>query len=332
MDESHPVLRQRGFILNTGPLREFAANLDLLQRAGELSLNCYGSFRSGKTTAREYVAKKHSSRHVVISTILERQQQASRIDRFDFWTGFATSDGPRLASGSPAIAYARLVNWIRARAEDVDSPRVFVLIDESQYLTPQHGAMLKRFVDELIAVKLAPFVLLFGSAAVEQHPAALQRVGMSDVVDRFYTRWHRFRGIRLAEIPSVLRMYDRPLADRATSFSEDFAGPAFERGWRLETDARAFGAEFAHLNRELCAPHPDEVPTKFLTTAVRLYLLKLHEAGEGSKPDEAWIRECVHASGIAESLRAAAPAPRVARHGAPRSRRHGGTLDESDAR
>jgi len=186
-----------------------------------------------------------------------------------------------------------------------------LMIDESQNLVEYHYSMLKVFVDELIDLKLSPFLLQSAQPEIQQRPEQLLKENLHDLVDRFFTRWHRMRGLQFEELPGVLGAYDslRWTADKnspaqAPTFTEFFA-PRLARSGGLVTLAPQFFKAFREINRAAGRLPDDELETKYVVSAIRVFLIDLENDPNliSSADLTAAIEKAVRQSGILENRR-----------------------------
>ena len=306
--ELHPVLRQRAFVIQSPPYEEFEAVFEECLRVGELALCMYAPPRAGKTTSQTYLARKleQARRAVVVSTRIPRQQQP-RIDQAEFWSWFLEARQLKPLASSHGRLREQFVNGLRVAADTDETQRVILMCDEGQNLVLQHLALLKALVDELIDKGLSPFVLLVAQPEIQLRPEALRKGNYQDLIDRFFTRWHRLRGLGLGEFEEFIGNYDElrwPQPD-GPSFTAHFAGPQVARGWSLRGVAADFRREFNALNKSLGLGELRELETKFLTAAVRLLLTRVQQAnadGNTVRMPEL-IAESVRGSGLIEARR-----------------------------
>lgn len=315
MHDRHPVLRHRAFVIPSPPLQEFETALKRKIRGGELSLCLYGPPRVGKTSAIQYVlhdlqAKKKT---VIRKASFEKQQLPSRVDRADFWRCFLGGLAANTASWrSPASARTALLNGLMAESDTLRTDTVLIVVDEAQNLVVHHLSMLKLLIDELIDLGRNPFLLLSAQPEILDRPDTLVRNNLHDLVDRFFTQWHRMRGLRTNEFANFLHAYDElrwPAAkdeksSQGPTFTEYFA-PQLATNGGLVTLSPYFEDYFRELNRSIGNKPDLEVETKYLVSAIRVFLLHLRAARRLPVPSAvaAAIKDAVGQCGIIESRR-----------------------------
>lgn len=304
--DTHPLLRQRGFAIESPPLQEFVEHFELGIQVGELSLCAYGEPRTGKTTAGQFLSRRVEEEGVAVvaSALIERQQHPKNIDKKEFWDGFLPP-GKRKSYLSPGRTHLDLINYLAVRADKANNDRLVLICDEAQNLVVQHLAMLKMLVDELIKEQFTPFVLLLAQPDVTNLIEQLEKQRLVDLLDRFFTQMHRFRGLTPPEIRGVLTEYDvldYPQGS-GVSFTQYFASELFHRGWRLENEAPTFEGAFRAVHEKFRLGPFRELRMKYLTAAVRCLLTTL-KAGDSKTPSEL-VPDCVRRSGIIEAQRVA---------------------------
>lgn len=314
LPQKHPVLRHRGFVIQSPPLKEFETACYQCLDSGELSLCLYGTPRVGKTSALNYLAfdLQNKGRAAIRKATFEQQQSATRIDRADFWRKFLGDGADGLASWrNPASARTALINGLMVDSDRRGTDCVMLMIDEAQNLVVHHYSMLKVLIDELIDLKRSPFLLLAAQPEIQQRPDELLKKNFHDLVDRFFTRWHRMRGLYFTELEGFLSAYDnlRWSPDKKSgtpvpTFTEFFA-PLLANSGGLAVLAPQFAEAFREINREVGRLPEDELETKYVASALRVFLLEVSEnTGALSPKDLAKvIRRAVQRSGIFENRR-----------------------------
>lgn len=301
--DTHPVLRQRGFAIEAPPVREFLERFDNCLRVGELSLCAYGVPRVGKTTTLRHLSRVLEENCItVVAGSIERQQRPKVIDKKELWDEFLKTELQK-AWHSPSASREALLNHLMVSADRLGNKRVVLLCDEAQNLVVQHLAMLKKLTDELIHEGFSPFILIMGQSEILRQIEKLREERLYDLVDRFFTNQHRFRGLSPDEIQAVLAAYDViefPLGS-GISFTAYFAPELFRAGWRLEVEAEAFAREFSSVYLEYRLGAFKELEMKYLVSAVRWLLTSLSE--QRRIAPSRLIGECVRRCGLIEARR-----------------------------
>lgn len=302
MATPHPLLVPQGFTFKSPPLVEFVEEFSRLVQNGEVSMVCYGAPRFGKSTARRFLQEKldANGQMVVVSAILDRDVK-NRDSRNSLWRDLLRGKD-RSANLMSASPYDTLFNKLCVEADMRETSRVLVILDEAQNLTLEKLAGLKKFIDELIEHGLAPFVLLMAQPEILIRPARLKVFHFEDLIDRFFTRMYRFRGLSPDEIVGVLSLFDKTEwpESSGTSFTAHFLETPWKQGWRLENQAITFKAKFAALNKRLNTG-TNEIGMKYLVTAVRILFNTMKGASYQPFELDALIEASVSQSGLAQA-------------------------------
>jgi type II secretory pathway predicted ATPase ExeA len=326
MMNSHPILKQNGFIMPAPPLVEFIQEFSRLHQNGELSMIFYGKHRYGKSTARRYLlaALAARKRMVVLSASIGRDiKQTDKRDRI--WRDFLRGQNP----DEPVISnrpYDVVLKKVQVEADALGTDDIVVIIDEAQNLSLERLGDLKKFIDDLIDLGLSPFVLLIAQPEILQRPERLKRFHKEDLVDRFFTEVHRFRGLKPTEIEDVLAFYDEEQWGGKT-YTEYFVPDLWNEGWRLKSQAGQFRHEFAELNRSL-STGTDEIGMKYLVAAVRGFFNDIRNKKPELDEQAATIRACVAGSGLVTAWKVVGNSERHAAETLGKSRRR---MREADA-
>ena len=314
LPKKHPVLRQRSFVIPSAPLREFEAAFFACLEEGELSMCLHGTPRVGKTSSLQYLSYslQKTKRAAFRRATFEQQQAATRIDRDDFWRKFLGEGADSLPSWrNPAAARLAVVNGLMVDSETMGTDCVMLMIDEAQNLVIHHFSMLKVLMDELIDLGRSPFFLLSSQPEIQQRPDELIRKNCHDLVDRFFTRWHRMRGLHPHEIKEFISAYDElrwspeeGAGGSPPTFTEFFA-PDLTKSGGLGTLSTYFSEAFKDLNREVGRQPDDELETKYLVSAIRVFLIEVNANPRllSSKELALTVRHAVRRCGIYENRR-----------------------------
>lgn len=302
MESIHPILLQQAFTIKAPPLQEFVLEFGRLVKNGELSMVCYGSPRAGKTTARRFLQSglDKVKQAIVLSAFIEldpgRTDNKNRLWR-DLLRGT-----DRALSMAPSNPYDALFNKICVDADRYDVNRVLIILDEAQNLSLEKLGGLKKLVDELIEHGLSPFVLLMAQPQILARPKRLQFFQYQDLVDRFFTRMHRFRGVLPGEIAGVLKFYDETQwpSESGISFTAGFVPQLWATGWRMEQQAPLFQSVIADLSRRLSLPN-NEIGMKYLVTSVRILLNYLSDGSSEPRDIKELILKSVKDSGLVQA-------------------------------
>lgn len=311
MPKTHPVLKQHGFTIKTPPLVEMVQTFSLLLNQGEMSMVYYGRQRWGKSCVRRYLVETLQRKQEMVVVWAEVQRDVGRrLPRDRLWRELlrAKDQHANLYSSHP---YDTLVNKLRVEADALDTDKVVLLLDEGQNLTLEGLGDLKKLVDDLVDYGLTPFVVLGAQPEILLRPERLKRFHKEDIVDRFFTQTHRFRGLEPKEFADVLGYYDTATWDGKT-YTEHFLPRLWQQGLRLSAQAGTFGEAFTDLNRRL-GTGTDEVGMKYLTASVRRFFATVGEGTPTFSSQTQTVWECVKGSGLAESWKVVGDSERHAR-------------------
>ncbi len=289
---THPVLSPTGVVFKAPPLTEFLQEFSRLVSMGEVSLACVGLPRTGKSTAKRFLKAQFEANGKMAVYSATLQKGGGR--RGSFWRDFLRQQSAGLALMTH-LPYDALFNDILATADRLGTDKVLLVIDEAQNLSMQKLAALKKLTDELQDHALAPFTLLFAQSDWTALLEALTAHGYFDLVDRFLSRRHRFRGLYLTEIEGFLRAYDQARwpPDSGTTYTQFFAPERWQQGWRLASAA----PEFIEAFKAQLLSGEKEVRMKFVAMAARAFLVDQ----QTQPPTKALVEKAVRDSGIVQS-------------------------------
>lgn len=303
-DDTHPLLREGGFAIESPPLKEFQKEFAAGLKAGRPSLLTYGKPRIGKTMACRYLKRVLQESGTVVAYIqVERQQKANQVDKQEFW-GWFLSNLHRRVGYSAGNSRDVLLNSLLVAADRCSNRRIVLILDEAQYLTIQHLAMLKQLVDSLINEGMSPFVLLSASPEILTRVDMLRQNDLHDLIGRFFTRTHKFRGLAPPEMAPVLSAIDhmRYPADSLVTFTAYFAPQLWAQGWRLASMAPDFERGFREAYKKFRLGGLVELEMNYFISAVRWMLTSLRSTPTAC-PGEL-VMESVLQSGIVAAHRA----------------------------
>jgi len=250
----------------TPPLREGLEEFQSRLGKGLAGLTVYGMPDTGKSTMMSLLYERitESKKAVVYRTEMASSSTGER----QLMRELAGSQQP-FPSLTPKEAFVR---GAQVRCEQLETPRVIILIDEAQMLTLQHLELLRGVFASLTAAGLAPFAGLFAQPEIARRRWELKHAGDVSLVNRFLGRLHQFRGLRRNEFEEVLSLFDttRWPADGPT-YTQQFGRAFWDRGGRLAQLAHSFAGEFEALSLEW-GRSPDDLPVSYLNEAVHTFL------------------------------------------------------------
>lgn len=300
----HPLERVGAICFKVAPMQEFLQEFKRLIDAGDLSMICHGLSRSGKSTVLAYLvrlaAEKNSA--VVFNAIASGTDSHSKT-----YTRLARELTESRGGKSPFSHFSdaeALVKRAEADAHNLAVNRVIFLIDEAQELTDEQLIGLKELMQNLINKGLSPFVLLFAQPEILDRQAQLMRNGRMSLVDRFFLRKHRLKGLALEDFPHVLEFYDttRWPATTGPTYTEYFLPESWARGLRMKDLSSAFQDSFEKIAQKFVREKGD-IPIKYLIFAANSVLLNARENARKSMDIKSNIDSAVRSSGIVESFK-----------------------------
>lgn len=287
------MLRPRGFIINTAPLRECIQVFQQHLSDAEQSMYCYAPSRYGKTSVLASIERRLREGRVGACLPVHIVNFDERNPSAKFYHALRTGSSEDVRHhaqfGSPRQA---LLNKIRNDCDKCGTSRVIFLLDEAQGLTLLQYDVLKSLHEELISMDLDPFSLLMAQPELVMRADELRSAQLlrHDLVDRFLTRGHRLRGLKRADFEETCRFYDEARWPESTglTYTQHFVNELWRDGWRLAAYADRLWGAFELLARSLEVYDDNfEVGTKFMTKAVLRLLTRLSETTETKLYDRA---------------------------------------------
>ncbi len=301
--EVHPVERQGGIFFNTPPVLEFSKTLRGLFDAGDTSLAVHGQSRCGKSTLFNTLVSygaAHKNAVVFNATMSGTSDSAS-------WLKLARELADSRGGRSPFYSMSNeeaLVKRAESDAHELNVYRVLVLIDEAQELSLEQFLGLKKFTQVLINRGLSTFVLQFGQPEILAVPRKLAGANRTSLVDRFFLRKHRLRGLRQTEYSGFLAFYDKTVwpTPNGRTYTEHYLPDLWAQGWRMETYSSHFQRSF-HLITKKFFRDPDDIPVKYLAFVANKLLLNAKEVRGHGADVGSLIDRYANDSGIVESYK-----------------------------
>ena len=306
---NHPLLIPNGFQISTKPTEAFANFILHNVEEDHHGVPAYGAGGLGKTSAQEYLTD-HVSKWLIDGNekpigVASRLIMPSGQRRSDgaFYTAF--NNRLKLSSCDRLPAQKgkdRLVNYVKARCGQAQLPLMVMFIDNAQRITRAEYEYLAD-IDELITdAKLRLFFVF-----VRQSDATGVDVtdDWSDYPSHMVRRWfmatHPFQPLNgAADVVHALGRFDHaatwPTPDMP--FSRFFAGPAFDGGWTLASEAGGILEAVAALRSANNLPPSDAWPMATFTLTVRHLLANVAASNpkfERFTPED--VRQALLASG-----------------------------------
>lgn len=301
--EVHPLERQGAIFFTTPPILEFSRTLRGLVDAGDTSLICYGQSRGGKTSLCSALIRfaAESKNAVVFNATMSG-------------TGDGAMSWPRLArelidsrgGRSPFYSMSQeeaLVKRAESEAHELGVHRILVLIDEAQELSTEQLLGLKKFMQVLINRGLSTFLLLFGQPEILAMPSRLAGADRTSLVDRFFLRKHRLRGLRRPEFTQFLASFDQTVwpEPNGPSYTAHYLPDLWAQGWKMASQSNHFQRALHNIARTFHRD-PDDIPVKYLAFAATKLLFNANETRSQCAELGPLIEMYVLDSGIVESF------------------------------
>jgi hypothetical protein len=299
MKQQHPLTFENGARLDTPPLRELSDALTKFAFQGCVCLLVYGMPRTGKSTASMVVAERVESVRaaVVYSTVIKAETGSFST----LMQALQLSRGGRLRFPSLRAENA-FIRQALADCEELETVRVWILIDEAQYLSYEQMIGLKGTLTEMARSGLAPLCVLFGQPEMLAKPQKFKSAGDASLVHRFVSHKYRMRGLTREEFGQVLKLYDdsRWPEEGGPTYTEYFAPEHWAKGWRMTNLEphlkKAFSAVSESKGRSL-----DDLPVAYFMEAATSVLQELDEATPDKEKLEKMVRQAVNATGLADT-------------------------------
>jgi type II secretory pathway predicted ATPase ExeA len=294
----HPLTYENGARLDTPPLKELLNALTKFAFQGCVCLLVYGMPRTGKSTASIVVAERvqSSKAALVYSTVI-------KTDKGSFSTllqSLQISRGGHVRFPSLKTENA-FIRQVIADCDELGTQRVWILVDEAQYLSYEQLIGLKGTLTDLARNGLAPFVVLFAQPEMLAKPQKFKSAGDASLVHRFVSHKYRLRGLQRAEFPAVLRLYDETIwPEDGMTYTQHFAPKHWEQGWRMTNLAAYLTAQFTRI-AVTKGQSPDDVPIAYFMEAATSVLQDLDEAKPTASELERRVRSAVDATGLEDT-------------------------------
>lgn len=268
----------------------------------------YGKPRLGKTRAILYLSKllpdKFSSSLPIISLSCRDYRIAS--ESIFFEDLLRTAGHSIVKRGNSSAKRDRLLEFLYEKVELTGQDRLILFIDEAQKL---HEIQYKWLIDlhnELDRLSKNLIVLLVGQPDLEHQYSAFLHTGKSQIIGRFMTHQHEFRGLREVEdILVCLNGYDEVSEypeKSGCSFTRYFYPTAFSLGWRLAHESETLWNAFLETWEKYGFVGRVEIPMQYFCRTIE-YVLKRHSSLKDPHPNlsmRIW-KEAILCSGFVEA-------------------------------
>nr|WP_281378875.1 AAA family ATPase [Paenibacillus phyllosphaerae] len=270
----------------------------------------YGRPRLGKTSAVKFAIENLPTQVGAPLPILIANSNSYRVpseEKF-FYDLLSDFRFPFPAKRKPAEMRRQIANLMLEKAERSKVRRIILIMDEAHRLTEFHYNWLMDIYNELDREKVSMSVISVGQEELLSRRTFFLEHKKSQIIGRFMTHEHQFCGLRtLDEIRMVLKCYDSPEIstypkDSGWSYTRYFFPEGYERGERLEKEAKQLYNLFVEIRKEHGVSSEFEIPMEYFAFTIE-NALKVYGA-HGDQSD--WItinqwKESIRLTGYIES-------------------------------
>lgn len=247
----------------------------------------YGAQRNGKSRACSYLAGTLGSvlgyEVAVLHWTIPDQIESKQTEREFVQEQLQQSNCPRVSGRDLAVLRRRCHSHLVELAHGCGSRRLIILIDEAQNLTrKQYGYLIHTF-NSLEQLGIHPFFLLVGQPELRNTPGSWAEASGMQVLGRFFSREHLYRGVDVSEITMVLQAFDVPVENDTESVFARVFPDAYAAGWSLEKLGKPFEEAMAITMRQHNISNGLRLPMQYLRSTL---LEVLHEALDNRKAPE----------------------------------------------
>lgn len=256
-------------------------------RVDQPGATVYGAQRNGKSRACSYLAGTLSSvlgyEVAVIHWTIPDQIESKQTEREFVQEQMQQSNCPRVGGRDLAVLRRRCHSHLVELAHACGSRRLIILIDEAQNLTrKQYGYLIHTF-NSLEQLGVHPFFLLVGQPELRNTPGSWAEASGMQVLGRFFSREHLYRGVDVSEITLVLQAFEVPVENDTESVFARVFPAAYAGGWSLEKLGTPFEEAVAMTMREQNISSGLRLPMQYLRSTL---LGVLHQALDTGKAPE----------------------------------------------
>lgn len=294
---THPVTTGK-YVLATTPINEFLSKLDNWIEFRMLGATVYGNPRLGKTHAityaKNYVKEEYPS--LPVFTHLCKTHKTPSGDAF--YTELLQSVGHKYQKGKIPEKRDRIIKFLMASASAKGANRILLFMDDAQLLTELHYKWLMDIQNELAKENIILTTILVGQEELIHYRATLSDANQGQIVGRFMTTQHRFRGLEtITDIKECLKRYDEDTEyprNSGYSFTQYFFPEAYtSHRFRLQNSAKNLVTAVQKLHSQRGMRKKFELPMQFMTSATE-YCLKRFGV-DGMNVDELTVKHWMEA-------------------------------------
>jgi hypothetical protein len=203
-------------------------------RLGFRGMAVDGQQRCGKTSACEFLQRTLSDTiGYPIATFLWSIPEFASTERDFVQERLRDSGCHATGHRDSAVLRGRLYDHLTEAAAAKGTRKVIIIVDEAHYLTRQQYHYLHHADNNLRLRKVRPFFVLVGQPELRDMPSSWMQSNGFQVVGRFFARQHTYKGIALADLPTILEGFDEPAGDATEATYASAVPEAYAAGWRL---------------------------------------------------------------------------------------------------
>lgn len=280
---THPMFKDEGRPeVATRPTILLAEAILIALEDGYRGIQVAGRSGDGKSTASRYLRSHPSWLNQPTPTAWVSMPRRSNGSDNVFYK--VIQGALNLTSHPRAAAIDRLshiVDRISAECQQMAARRFILFIDEAQRLSKDDYEYLANIDDGVNLDEYRLFCVFVNQSDDSSADKDHRRCQIEDmpphVVRRFFMADHTFRGlVGVAEIAEALGRYDA-MEHNGVPFSAHFAPQAYEKGWRLASDAQKFVKAVDEIRKEANLNGQSDFPMMILELAIKRLLV--HIAG-----------------------------------------------------
>jgi hypothetical protein len=241
--------------------------------------SAYGQQRTGKSRACRYLKDALADVlgypvAVVIWSIPE-QSESKKSDREFVQEMMIQSGCDRIIGRDAAVLRRRFYTHLMDLAMGFGSRRIVIIVDEAQNLTRlQYGHLIHCF-NSLEQSGIQPFFLLVGQPELANSPDSFAEASGLQVIGRFFSKVHRYRGINLSELDDVLQSFDMPMEEDGLSRLASLFPADYALGWNLSKLTPCFLEAFQMVLKQHNLGDDLRVPMQYLRSSLLNLIYKI---------------------------------------------------------
>lgn len=269
-------------------------------RMGFVGMAVDGQQRCGKTSACDYLqGTLADALSYPLATFMWTIPESCKTER-DFVQERLRDSGCFAGSHRDiAVLRGRLYDHIADTAAQRGGRKVAIIVDEAHHLTREQYYYLIHTDNNLRLRKLRPFFILVGQPELRSTSSSWAKASGYQVVGRFFSRQHTYRGIELADIPEVVGGFDEPEQGAQVATYAKALPEAYAAGWRLSHAAPLLVEAIASIAKRQNITSGVRVPMQALRAMLLSILFRYVETkANPASFDMATALRAVHDSGF----------------------------------